>query len=411
MNTESAKVFKRLFLLLVILNFLNYFDRYIVTSVLDPIGRDLGLNDTQLGSLASAFLIVYMCAAPLFGFLADKWSRTKLVAIGVMLWSLATSATAFAGSFESLFALRALVGVGEAAYAGIGPAILSDLYAPEKRNRPFMFYYLAIPVGSALGFGFGGWLASITGWRTSFMVAGIPGILLALVMFFQTDPHPQPSELQNAANRVRLPIKEMLRLIVTNRVWLVCTVSYTGYTFAMGALTHWLPTLFQRQHGLTTGQSGILFGGLAVLAGVIGTFAGGLLTEKYQKQFPFVGLYLSIATLALAVPALGLVFYNAGNLVLAAAWLGLALVLLFVNTTPMNVVLVSSLPTAVRATGTSLNVFFIHLLGDAVSPAIVGHLSDKMGSTAESLMKALLITLPPLFIGALVLFLAKKRQA
>src|SRR5690349_1754853 len=142
----------RVLVLFTLINLVNYVDRYVVAAVLEPLGKDLHLDDAQLGRLTFVFVIVYMLAAPIFGVLADRFHRPRLIAVGVVIWSLATMAAALVHDYTSLLVVRSFVGIGEAAYASLGPAVLSDCIPENERARRFTWFYLAIPVGSALGY-------------------------------------------------------------------------------------------------------------------------------------------------------------------------------------------------------------------------------------------------------------------
>src|SRR5213593_1386414 len=171
-----------------ILNFLNYIDRYILSAVLPRVKSELVLTDFQLGLLANIFLVSYFVASPLFGALGDRLSRPRLMSAGVTAWSMATAAAGFTANFVQLLIARAGVGIGEAAYASISPALLSDYFPRALRGRAFAVFYVAIPVGSAAGFLLGGALERAFGWRAAFYVVGLPGIAMALLALTVTDP-------------------------------------------------------------------------------------------------------------------------------------------------------------------------------------------------------------------------------
>lgn len=402
---------RRLLLLLTGINLVNYLDRYVVAAVLEPLGRELRLTDAQLGRLTLVFILVYMCAAPLFGYLADRFHRPRLVAAGVILWSLATLGAAFVHSYPALLVTRSLVGVGEAAYATLGPAMLADGFPETDRAKAFTWFYLAIPLGSAFGYGLGGLVAGAWGWRASFLAAGLPGLVLALWMGFQRDPVRGAMDLAPDPEAV-LPYVQRLRHVFLNRIWLACTASYVAYTFAMGALSMWGPTLLQRRFAVRTAKAGLVFGGLAVVTGILGTFLGGWLTDRWQKRWPDAGVGISGLTLLAAVPV---VAWALGTLSLETAYLlfFLGMFLLFVNTSPVNAVTVSCLPASVRATGVGLNVFFIHVLGDAISPELVGRKADALHALGlpggDALARALMLVLPAIALSGLALGWARHR--
>src|SRR5208282_4525341 len=164
------------------LNLFNYLDRFVLSAVLTPLQKDLGINDGQAGWLVTAFMIGYFVTSPVFGWLGDRWSRKWLIAAGIFVWSLGPILTGFAATFAMMLAFRALVGLGEASYATISPSLISDGYAPAKRNNALTIFYVAIPVGAALGTIIGGIIAAHWGWRHAFIWAGVPGLFLALVM-------------------------------------------------------------------------------------------------------------------------------------------------------------------------------------------------------------------------------------
>ena len=402
---------RRLLLLLTGINLVNYLDRYIVAAILDPLGRELHLSDAQLGRLTFVFIAVYMCAAPLFGYLADRYHRPRLVAGGVVLWSLATLGAAFVHSYGALLVTRSLVGVGEAAYASLGPAMLADGFPEAERAKQFTWFYLAIPVGSAFGYGLGGLVAGAWGWRASFLVAGLPGLALAVWMVFQPDPPRGGMDALRDAGACE-PYLVRLGRIFRNRIWLACTASYVAYTFAMGGLSTWGPTLLQRRFAISTAQSGVVFGGLAVVTGILGTFLGGWLTDRWQIRWRDAGAGLSGLTLLAAAPVVALAL-GTQNLNLAYLAFFLGMFLLFVNTSPVNALTVSSLPASIRATGVALNVLLIHLFGDAISPELVGSRADALHavglSGGDALARSLTLVLPAIVISGLALWWARHR--
>ena len=402
---------RRLLLLLTGINLVNYLDRYVVAAVLEPLGKELHLSDAQLGRLTFVFIAVYMCAAPIFGYLADRFHRPRLVAGGVVLWSLATLGAAFVHSYPALLVTRSLVGVGEAAYASLGPAMLADGFPESDRAKAFTWFYLAIPVGSAFGYGLGGLVAGAWGWRASFLVAGLPGLALALWMAFQTDP------VRGAMDTTRddgagAPYLQRLKRVFLNRIWLACTASYVAYTFAMGGLGTWGPTLLQRRFAVSTAKAGVVFGGLAVVTGILGTFLGGWLTDRWQKRWPDAGAGLSGITLLAAAPVVALAL-GTRSLGAAYALFFLGMFLLFVNTSPVNTLTVSSLPASIRATGVAVNVLLIHLLGDAISPELVGHRADALQaaglSGGDALARSLALVLPAIVLSGVALWWARQR--
>src|SRR5438132_12534925 len=197
---ESVRRARRALVVLTFINLFNYLDRWIVAALNESIKHsELRPSDAQLGFLMSGFIVVYMLAAPLFGVLGDTRSRTRLIGLGVGIWSVATALAGFARSYGSLFAARAAVGVGEAAYGTISPALLADYFPREQRGRVFAVFFAAIPVGAALGYIVGGLVDHYFGWRQAFFVAGVPGLVLAALAVRLYDP---PRGAQDSAGGV-----------------------------------------------------------------------------------------------------------------------------------------------------------------------------------------------------------------
>src|SRR6185503_9577806 len=171
-----------------LLNFLNYIDRYIIAAVLPRMQSELQLTNRQAGLLATAFLVAYFITSPVFGALGDRLSRTRLMALGVGAWSFATAATGLMRTFAQLMTARSFVGIGEAAYATISPALLSDYFPRSQRGRAFAIFYVTIPVGAAVGYLVGGLIEPALGWRAAFYVVGLPGILMACLALTIPDP-------------------------------------------------------------------------------------------------------------------------------------------------------------------------------------------------------------------------------
>lgn len=353
-------------------NLLNYIDRQILFAIFPPLQAELGLSDAQLGLLASAFMWVYLSAAPVFGILADRGPRTRLMALGVACWSVATAAAALVDRYAGLLVARALVGVGEASYGAIAPALLADLFPPARRGRALAFFAMAIPVGSALGYVLGGLLERTFGWRSAFLLVGAPGLVLAALVARTPDPGRgttgAPSPDRRAAYR---------QLARTPSYWLNC-LAMTAMTFAVGGLAAWIPTYLVRVRGVELASANLIFGVLTLLSGVGGTLLGGWLGDRLQPRFPAAYFLVSGVGLALSVPcAAAVLLLDALPHVFAAIFL--AEVCIFLNTGPLNAAIAAVSAPEVRATAYAVNIFVIHALGDAVSPALVGLASDRLG--------------------------------
>jgi MFS transporter, Spinster family, sphingosine-1-phosphate transporter len=372
--------------LMTLLNFVNYIDRTILAAVLPRIGIDLKLTDDKLGLLGGAFLFSYLLTSPVFGQLGDRLSRTRLMASGVALWSLATSGAGWARNFHQLFAARALVGIGEASYATISPVLLSDYYPKSRRGRIFAIFYLATPVGTAAGYLLGGFLEAHFGWRAAFFAVGLPGLLLAVLTLGAPDPPRGIHDDTNEEEPCVKPFGETLRVLACNRTYVLTVLGCTAYTFALGGMIMWAPTYFYRERNLSLASANALIGGISVVAGIAGTFVGGYLSDLLRSRIRQPYLWVSGWSVIIAVPLAWLGLTAQEPRVYVAALL-VAEFLIFLSTGPINVVLVNVVPVSMRAMAMAVSIFVIHLLGDAFSPFILGKISVNAGlSTAVLIM-------------------------
>jgi MFS family permease len=379
--------------ILTFVNLFNYLDRFVVSALVESLKRSsLHLSDTQLGALATGFILVYMLTSPIFGTLGDRGRRPPLIAAGVAVWSLATALGGLARNFATLFVARSTVGVGEAAYGTVSPAMLADYFPLEQRGRVFAVFSAAIPIGSAAGYVLGGLVDHYFGWRAAFFVAGVPGLVLAWLTSRLYDPprgaqdgaaaaaadHPQGA----ATGRQALAAYAAL---LRNVPYVLIVLGYAAYTFALGALAFWTPAFLERVRGLSRPEATVQFGAIVVVTGFTGTFAGGWLGDRLLRRFRESYLWVSgLSTLA-AVPFAWIAFTAPHRTVFLTA-IVIAEVLVFLSTGPINSALINAVAPHRRATAVALSILAIHLLGDVPSPPLVGAVSD-----ATSLGHALLI--------------------
>ncbi len=419
---------------LAILSFINlfsYLDRYIVSALIESLKQsNLGLSDANLGSLMSAFLIVYTLTAPLFGALGDRRSRPRLIALGVACWSFATALSGFAVGYLSLLAARATVGVGEAAYVTIAPSLLSDYFPARQRARVMAIFFCAIPVGSALGYVVGGLVDKHYGWRAAFFVAGIPGLMLAALCLLLRDPPrgmqdtdtgagtgatgnttasaPAPavqSSTDRAARSMRKDTWTTYKRLMHNKPYVLTVLGYAAYTFAVGGLAVWMPAFLERSRGIPRSDATISFGTIVVITGFIGTFVGGWLGDYCARYSRQAYLWLSAIATLIAAPFVWVALTTASHsLYLVCMVVGQ--LLLFLSTGPLNAAIVNLVAAGERASAIALEVFAIHLLGDALSPPLIGALSD-----AFSLAQAVRIVPFAVVIGGCIWAWAALAQA
>jgi MFS family permease len=366
------------------INLLNYLDRYVVSALLPDLKRaPMHLSDFELGTLMSGFLVVYMLAAPLFGRLGDRGSRPRPIALGVFLWSLATGLSGLARNYVQLLAARAVVGIGEAAYATIAPSLLADFFGRRTRGRAFAVFNMAIPVGAALGYVVGGVVRQHFGWHAAFYVAGIPGIVLAAWILRLPDPPRGAKEeeggaadpIPGAPHGSRAGSWAVYLRLLRQAPYMVTVLGYAAYTFALGGLAFWMPTFLERVRGIPAEQASAGFGEIVVLTGFVGTFVGGWLGDYWLRYSRQAYLLMSGWVTLLAVPVVYLALAAAAPKVFYPALIGAEL-LLFMSTGPINTAIVNLVNPLERASAVALSILTIHLLGDVLSPALIGALSD-----------------------------------
>jgi MFS family permease len=414
-------------ILLIAINLFNYVDRQILAAVVPPIQHDLQLSDRQIGWTPTAFLVSYMLLSPLFGFLADRMSRWALVGIGVGLWSLASGASGLATSFTMFILTRCFVGIGEAAYGPVAPTLLSDLYPIEKRGQVLSWFYMAIPVGSALGYVLGGTVAAHWSWRWAFGMVVPPGLLLCLLSFMRmrdeippspctqgegrgggsshlskasdlspsesSHPHPNPppeyrERGQDHSVRHKAGPADYLALL-KNKSYVLDTLGMTAMTFALAGIGFWMPKyVYSLGTAGSLARINTIFGLIVVVSGFLGTLAGGLVGDWLKRKFSGAYFLVSAAGMAVGFPIFLLMLRT--PFPFAWVYVFLSCFCLFFNTGPTAAILANVTHPSVRATAFAANILIIHLLGDAVSPEIIGRFPNlRSGFAFVSGMMAL----------------------
>jgi MFS family permease len=395
--------------LLLAINLFNFLDRQVLAAVLPQVrteffGADQAAAGAKAGLLATAFLATYMLMAPILGWLADRYSRWIIVGVSVALWSLASGWSGTAASFGSLLLSRMWVGIGEAGYGPAAPALIADLYPVESRGRALSWFFLAVPVGSALGYVAGGLAASHLGWRWAFYLVVPPGLLLAALCCFFQDPRPaRPA--RPSTPKPSTEWRANLRKLIAIRSYRFNCGAMTAMTFAIGGIAFWMPDYIFRTRTSEFAQSphllatiNTVFGGITVLAGLLGTLTGGWLADRLRPRFPQSYFLVSGVGILLAFPPLAAMlwvpFPYAWGLIFCSVFF------LFFNTGPSNTALANVAPPAIRSLAFALNIFVIHALGDAISPPLIGWIGGRWGmNTAFLLVGAVMVLAGVFWLG------------
>jgi MFS family permease len=369
----------RVLLILLLAYIFNFIDRQIIGVLALPIKAELGLSDRQLGLMGGiAFALFYSGLAIPIAWLADRRSRVNIIAASVALWSLFTAACGFAQNFWQLFLARMGVGIGEA--GGVAPsyALISDFYPIGKRGRALAFFSLGIPIGSALGVFFGGWIASHFDWRSAFLIVGLAGLPAALLVKLCI-PEPVRGGFDRGPSEAAPPFPAVARtLILTPSFWLLSFGAASGSILGYG-LIFWLPSFFARSFHLGLAEVGWFYGSIVLVGGVAGTWLGGWFGDRTGPGNPAAYALIPAFCFLIAAPAfaaglfapslsLAWLLFALGQM-LALAWLG-----------PVIAAVQHIVPPSMRATASASFLFINNLIGIGFGIFFLGFMSDAMNA-------------------------------
>ena len=403
----------RVLSILLLAYIFNFIDRQIIGVLAVPIKAELGLSDRQLGLMGGiAFALFYSGLAIPIAWLADRKSRVNIIAVSVALWSAFTAACGLAQNFWHLFLARMGVGIGEA--GGVAPsyALISDFYPRDRRAKALALFSLGIPIGSALGVFFGGWIASNLDWRSAFIIVGLAGLPAALAVKLGI-PEPVRGGFDSADGSASEPAPPFLlvarRLAATPSFWLLSFGAASGSILGYG-LIFWLPSFFTRSFGLELSEVGWFYGSIVLVGGVLGTWLGGWFGDRVGATNPGAYALIPAVCFVAAAPAfafglfapsliLGWILFTIGQM-LALAWLG-----------PVIAAVQHIVPPNMRATASASFLFINNLIGIGFGIFFLGFMSDKMTAAhgADALRYSILYGLGFYLLSAAIYFLASRR--
>lgn len=396
--------------ILTIVYIMNYVDRQILAILLPGIQADLDLNDTQLGLLFMTFGIFYATFGIPIAMVADRTNRRNVIAAALTVFSAMTAACAFVGSYIQLVIFRILVGVGEAGSSPPSHSIIADMFPPKLRATALAFFSLGVNIGLLIGLFVGGWLAENYGWRATFLIVGLPGIVLAVIVYFTIrEPARGASDGVTPGTEDAPTVKEVMSFLWSQHAFRHIAIGSALIAFVGYAAVAWWPTFLVRSFEMTLTEIGMLLGLVIGIAGGIGTFGAGFLADRLGHidvrwnmwliaiagavAFPFsVGLYLTdsklVMILLLIIPSAAGAIFTGPALAMTQ---GLAKL-------------------RMRATASAVLFFILNLIGLGAGPQAVGMLSDAFSVWAgpESVRYALLAIMPLGLWGALHFFLAAR---
>jgi predicted MFS family arabinose efflux permease len=382
MGTTRARV---LFTLLVLLgiNTMNFFDRQVLGAVGEPIKREWRLSDAELGFLGSAFIYLYAVVGIPLGYWADVGRRKTILAAGATLWSLLTSLSGFAWSYASLFVMRLGVGVGEASCAPAANSLLGDLFPAQRRARALSLFMLGLPLGLGLSFVISGEIAYYWTWRGALFAAGLPGLVLGLLVLRIPEPPRGAAEVHSVggARRAGSPLWAVLR--IPTMWWII--LSGALHNFNMYALGHFLSPLLIREYGIRIDRANWICGIVYGFGGGLGVLLGGWFCDRIVRRRISGRLEVAALALLIATPCLFLALQESREHVLAfAGWMLPACVCLYVYYSGVYATIQDIVEPALRGTAMALYFCAMYLLGAAQGPWATGMISDFFARRAAA---------------------------
>ena len=403
----------RVLAILLLAYIFNFIDRQIIGILAVPIKAELGLSDKQLGLMGGlAFALFYTGLGIPIAWLADRKSRVSIIAVSLALWSAFTAICGLAQNFWQLFLARMGVGVGEA--GGVAPsyALISDFFPPERRARALAIFSFGIPIGSALGIFFGGWIASHLDWRSAFLIVGLAGLVLApLVKWGIREPVRGAFDPGGSAAVAEPPpfLTVAKTLAAKPSFWLLSFGAASGSILGYG-LIFWLPSFFTRSFGLELMEVSWFYGAVILVGGLAGTWLGGWLGDRIGSSNPGAYALIPAVCFLLAAPAyaagifapslaVGFVLFVIPQ-ALGLAWLG-----------PIIAAVQHIVPPNMRATASASFLFINNLIGIGFGTWVFGFMSDRMNATYgdDALRYSILYGLSFYLLSSALYFLAAWR--
>ncbi len=411
-TTESPRYRYAVLAMLVLVYTFNFIDRQIVGILAVPIKADLGLSDTQLGLMGGlAFALFYTLLGIPIAVLADRSNRTKIVTVALLVWSAMTAVCGFAQNFWQLFLARLGVGVGEA--GGVAPSysLVADYFPPQQRARALAVYSFGVPIGSALGILFGGFIASKIDWRTAFIIVGLAGVFVApLFRLVVREPIRGRYDAAVRSGAPHASVADVMRVLLRKP-------SFWGLSFGASAssmmgygIFFWLPSFLVRSYGITLLEASLFFGAILFFGGIAGIWLGGFLADRFgTKSRRYYALIPAVAFLATVPFYVGAVtstslmpsfFLFLVPTALGLAWLG-----------PVLSAIQHIVPLNMRTTASAIFLFVNNLIGIGLGTVMLGLISDALSTRygADSLRYAILAGSTFYLVAASLFLLSAKR--
>ena len=381
-QAEFSAGYRNYALFILLLGYIvNFVDRSILAILLEPIKHDLDLNDTQLGFLGGlAFALFYSTLGIPIAALADRWSRTKVLSIAIVVWSGMTALCGMAGNFWHLLIARIGVGVGEAGASPPSHSLISDYFPLDKRATALSIYALGIPIGSMIGYGLGGWSADNFGWRNTFFLVGFPGVAVAALLFFTLREPPrglsEAADTKTAEPEASPSMGQVFRHLLKKPSFCFMSFACGLHAFVSYGVSTWNPAFLERLHDMTRTE----IGGWVALASAIsaiGTFGGGFLADRLFNRSGDRRWYLWIPAIAtLVMVPFQLVTYLHGSFAVLYTALCIAAILSGMYLGPSFAMTQALVTLRMRAVASAILLLVLNLVGMGLGPFFIGFMSD-----------------------------------
>jgi predicted MFS family arabinose efflux permease len=381
------EAYKRYFLAVLVLTLAsNYIDRYVLGLLLQDIKVDLALSDTQLGLLSGiAFALFYSAMGIPIARAADRGNRVAIISLATAIWSVAVALCGLAGSFAHLLLIRIFVGVGEAGFIPPAHSLMADFFNRAERPRAVAIFKMGAPLSLVIGYSCAGWLAELYGWRVTFALLGLPGIVLAVVTWLTLkEPRSEASRGAETVDRgagdaraTSPEFTEVCAALWSNVTFRHLLFAYSLVTLFGSGISKWQPAFFIRSYGLQTGELGMWLAIVGGGGGLIGTYLGGVLASRHAAN----NERLQLQAMAIAYAVFGIVYlgiFFAPNLYAAFMLMGLALIGGTLVVGPLFSIIQTIVPARMRAMSIALVYLFANLIGMGLGPLATGALSDML---------------------------------
>lgn len=380
--------------ILLVVYIFNFIDRQILAILLEPIRKDLHLTDTQLGFLSGvAFAIFYATMGIPIARLADRSSRVNVIAWSLAAWSIMTALCGLALNFWQLMLGRIGVAVGEAGASPASHSLISDYFAPETRASAMGIYAMGVPIGTLIGLLAGGWLVHFFDWRTAFIVVGLPGVLIGVLVRMTVQEPPRGNSERVMRKQAPTPLKDAIIYLWARRSFTHVVLAVAFHAFVSYGYNAWLPAFFARSYQMSSAEIGSWLAPLIGIFAGLGTFSGGYISDYFAKRDRRWHVWVPGITLAISVPFFIMAFL-VDDKYTTLALLIVPLYFNYVYIGPTFAVVQGLAEVRMRAIASAILLFVISLIGLGLGPFLVGVLSDylKPEYGEESLRMALILT-------------------